>query len=203
MEKNCIFVFPDEKAGMATDKLRDLILEEMKDCVNIFVNKLADIHEEYRNKKSKMGIKVDFQDYLLDEHISDFDYDERKYGYWEYKERIFGKYRVDFDINALYQLYGYNFLESHRFTQKEMLYIIANDNIEYAIWFKPDGLERKAQPAIVRLDGKDDIAYFINRFANRYPSAFCLTGIIDTIDSIEEKVLKKSQTNFLNYSSYL
>ena len=196
MEKNCIFVFPDERAGMVTDRLRYLILEETKECVNVFVDTLEDIRKEYENKK----IKIDFQDYLLDEHLSDFNYDERKYGYWKYKERIFGKYRVDFDINALYQLYGYNFLESHRFTQKEMLYIIANDNIEYAIWFKPEGLERKAQPAIVRLDGKDNIAYFINRFANRYPSAFCLTGIIDTIDSIEEKVLKKSQTNFLNYS---
>ena len=110
------------------------------------------------------------------------------------------KYRVDFDINALYQLYGYNFLESHRFTQKEMLYIMANDNIEYAIWFKPDGLKVNVQPVIAKVKEKYDSLFFIDMFAQRYPSAFCLTGMIDTIDSIEEKVLKKSQTNFLNYS---
>lgn len=196
MEKNCIFVFPDEKAGMATDRLRYLILEETKDCVNVFVDTLEDIRKEYENKK----IKIDFQDYLLDEHLSDFNYDERKYGYWEYKERIIRKFRVDFDINALYQLYGYNFLESHRFTQKEMLYIMANDNIEYAIWFKPDGLKVNVQPVIAKVKEKHDSLFFINMFAQRYPSAFCLTGMIDTIDSIEEKVLKKSQTNFLNYS---
>lgn len=199
MEKNCIFVFPDERVGMATDRLRYLILEETKECVNVFVDTLEDIREEYENRK----IKIDFQDYLLDEHLSGFNYDERKYGYWKYKERIFGKYRVDFDINALYKLYGYNFLESHRFTQKEMLYIMANDNIEYAIWFKPDGLKVNVQPVIAKVKEKHDSLFFINMFAQRYSSAFCLTGIIDTIDSIEEKVLKKSQTNFLNYSSSL
>lgn len=195
MEKNCIFIFPDERAEMATDRLRSLILEETKECVNVFVDTLEDIRKEYENKK----IKTDFQDYLLDEHLSDFDYDERKYGYWKYKERIFRKYRVDFDINALYNLYGYNFLESRRLTQKEMLYIMTNDNIEYAIWFKPDGLKMNVQPVIAKVKEKYDSLFFITMFTGRYPSAFCLTGVIDTIDDIEEKVLKKSKTSFLDY----